>query len=195
MKIGIFGGSFNPPHNMHKKIGLELIEKGYLDKVIYVPTGDKYQKNDLISAKNRFQMLKLMIQDNKNLFVSDYEIKNKLTYTYQTLSYFKKKYPNDEIYFICGSDNLLNFNTWYNYQYILDHYKILVVRRNNDEIVKILRKNKNIIDTNISSSNLSSTKIRRLISMGKDEELLIKLDPAVIEYIRKKKLYRHITVF
>ena len=46
MKIGIFGGSFNPPHNMHKNIALELIEHGYLDKVIYVPTGDSYEKNN-----------------------------------------------------------------------------------------------------------------------------------------------------
>ena len=41
MKIGIFGGSFNHPHNMHKNISLELIQKGYLDSAIYVPTGDK----------------------------------------------------------------------------------------------------------------------------------------------------------
>ena len=44
MKIGIFGGSFNPPHNMHKNISIELLEKGYLDKIFYVPTGDSYNK-------------------------------------------------------------------------------------------------------------------------------------------------------
>ncbi len=51
MKIGIFGGCFNPPHNMHKDIGLNLIKKKYLDRVIYVPTGDQYQKEELIPAK------------------------------------------------------------------------------------------------------------------------------------------------
>ena len=44
MKIGIFGGSFNPPHNMHENIALNLIANGYVDKVIYVPTGDNYNK-------------------------------------------------------------------------------------------------------------------------------------------------------
>ena len=58
MKIGIFGGSFNPPHNMHLGIALELIKDKYLDKVIYVPTGDNYNKIGLISFKDRLNMLK-----------------------------------------------------------------------------------------------------------------------------------------
>ena len=100
MKIGIFGGCFNPPHKMHKSIALELIMNHYLDKVIYVPTGNKYNKTSLIDAKHRYNMLKLMTDDNTTLDVSDYELKNTLTYTYQTLDYFKDKYKKDEIYFI-----------------------------------------------------------------------------------------------
>lgn len=190
MRIGIFGGSFNPPHNMHKKIGLELIEKGYLDKVIYVPTGDKYQKEDLIPAMKRYEMIKLMIKDSHDLSVSDYEIKNKLTYTYQTLSYFHHLYKDDEIYFICGSDNLLEFNTWNNYHYILDKYKILVIQRGEDEIEKITKEYPNVIKTDITISNLSSTKIRELIKENNREELSTKLDSSVIEYIKKENLYR-----
>ena len=189
MKIGIFGGCFNPPHNMHKKIALELIEKNYLDKVIYVPTGDKYQKKGLIDAIDRYKMLCLMTKNNPNLLVSDYEVKNEKSYTYQTLSYFKKKYPADEIYFICGSDNLLDFTTWNNYQYILDCYKILVIKRNDDKVNEMIIKNKNIIETDIPMSNLSSTKIRELLENRKDEELLTKLDESVIEYVKKNRLY------
>lgn len=190
MKIGIFGGSFNPPHNMHKKIGLELIEKGYLDKVIYVPTGDKSQKEDLMEAKKRYDMIKLMIEGNKELMVSDYEIKNKLTYTYQTLSHFRHLYPKDEIYFICGSDNLLEFDTWNNYQYILEKCKILVIQRGEDDIEEIIEKYSNIIKTDITMSNLSSTKIRNLLRANKIKELSTKMDSSVIEYIQQKKLYR-----
>ena len=46
MRIGIFGGSFNPPHKKHKNIAIELIQKNYIDKIIYVPTGNKYNKKD-----------------------------------------------------------------------------------------------------------------------------------------------------
>lgn len=190
MKIGIFGGSFNPPHNMHKKIGLELIEKGYLDKVIYVPTGDKYQKKDLIDATKRYDMVKLMIEDSENLSVSDYEIQNKLTYTYQTLSYFNHLYKKDEIYFVCGSDNLLEFDTWNNYHYILDKYKILVMKRGEDKIEEIVSKYPNVIEVNITMSDLSSTKIREWIKAERIEELGTKMDSSVIDYIKKKNLYR-----
>lgn len=95
MKIGIFGGCFNPPHNMHKKIALDLINNNYLDKVIYVPTGNRYNKKDLIDVKYRIEMLKLMCMDNNNLEGSDFELKNNLVYTYQTLDYFKMEYPDD----------------------------------------------------------------------------------------------------
>lgn len=189
MKVGIFGGCFNPPHNMHKKIALELIEKDYLDQVIYVPTGDAYTKDDLIEASKRYEMLCLMTKNHFNLLVSDYEIKAKKSYTYQTLSYFRKKYPNDEIYFICGSDNLLDFTTWNNYQYILDCYKILVIRRNDDEINEILTDHKNIIEVNIPMSNLSSTKIRKLIKEKNYDELSTKIESSVIKYIEKNNLY------
>lgn len=188
MKIGIFGGSFNPPHNMHKKIGLELIEKGYLDKVIYVPTGDKYQKKDLIDATKRYDMVKFMIEDSENLSVSDYEIQNKLTYTYQTLSYFNHLYSKDEIYFVCGSDNLLEFDTWNNYHYILDKYKILVMKRGEDKIEEIVSKYPNVIEVNITMSDLSSTKIREWIKAERIEELGTKMDSSVIDYIKKKNL-------
>ncbi len=190
LKIGIFGGSFNPPHNMHKKIGLELIEKGYLDKVIYVPTGDKYQKKELIDATKRYDMIKLMVEDSENLSVSDYEIKNKLTYTYQTLSYFNNLYPKDEIYFICGSDNLLEFDTWNNCHYILDKYKILVIQRGEERQGEMVDKYPNVIEADITMSNLSSTKIRNLIKENKYEKLGTKLELSVIEYIKKENLYR-----
>ena len=139
MKIGIFGGSFNPPHNMHKQIALDLINNKYLDKVIYVPTGDYYQKDDLIPAPIRYTMLKIMTKDYPNLEVSDYEIKNKLVYTYQTLDYFRQKYPKDQIYFICGTDNLKELYTWKNYKHILTNYKLLVIKRNHDQVEEIIK--------------------------------------------------------
>lgn len=193
MKIGIFGGSFNPPHNMHKNIAKELIEKGYLDKVIFVPTGMKYEhKNNLLNDKIRVKMLSLMIKDEKNMKISKYELKNKTVYTYETLNYFKKKYKDDEIYFICGTDNLTYMDTWAKGIDILENYKILVIKRDTDdinEIIKRLKKyQKNIIITNIIPNNISSTKIRNMI---KDENKNINnyLDLSVLNYIKRKKIY------
>lgn len=58
MKIGIFGGCFNPPHNMHKKTPMKLIECGLVDRIIYVPTGDNYEYKKMIPFKHRYNMLK-----------------------------------------------------------------------------------------------------------------------------------------
>ena len=63
-RIGIFAGSFNPPHLIHQKIANDLIDNNYLDKVIFLPTGNSYQKNDLISFNHRFKMLELITSNN-----------------------------------------------------------------------------------------------------------------------------------
>ena len=59
MRIGVFGGSFNPPHLMHLNIAKDLLRLKYLDKVIFVPTGNKYSKDDLIDIKYRIVMYRL----------------------------------------------------------------------------------------------------------------------------------------
>lgn len=188
MRIGIFGGSFNPPHKMHKNIALELIQKNYIDAIIYVPTGNKYNKKDLIDAKHRLKMLEIMTKDNNQMSVSNYEVKKFLTYTYQTLDYFKSIYPDDEIYFICGSDNLKDIKTWKNYEYILNNYKLLVVKRNADNITKIVKdlNNNGIIVAEISSENISSTEIRNDLKIENDNP---NIDEDILQYIKRKKLY------
>jgi len=188
MKIGIFGGSFNPPHKMHKKIALELINKKYIDYLIYVPTGNLYPKQNLVNDKIRYKMLELMIKGNNNLEVSDYEF-GKLTYTYQTLKYFKTKYPNDEIYFICGSDNLKQIESWKNYQEILNNYKILIIKRNDDINDLIDKYKNNILVTDIEEDKLSSTMIRKNIKERKIEEIKDYIDREILNYILENGLY------
>ena len=192
MKIGILGGSFNPPHKMHLDMGINLINKQYVDKVIYVPTGSKYKyKNNLLPDKNRLEMLEIITNKYKDLCVSDYELKSEVVYTYQTLKYFKEMNPNDEIYFICGTDNLSYMDKWMNSEEILTNYKILVIRRNNENIDNLLgRFNKyreNIVIADVEQSNISSTDIRERIRNR--ENVLDVLDKDVYEYIKKNKLY------
>ncbi len=194
MKIGIFGGSFNPPHKMHKTIALELIKKHYVDKVIFVPTGSKYKyKNNLLSDEVRLEMLKLMCNDNNNLEVSDYELKDYVVYTYETLNYFKNKYKDDEIYFICGSDNLSYIDMWKKGKDILSNNKILVIKRDTFDINTLLDKYKdykdNIIVTDIKENEISSTKIREMIYNNKGVKDY--LDNKVLDYIVRNKLYRN----
>ena len=192
MKIGVFGGSFNPPHKMHLNIGLELVNKQYVDKVIYVPTGSKYKyKNNLLPDKNRLEMLEILTNKYKNLSVDDYELKDEVVYTCETLAYFKELYPNDEIYFICGADNLSYIDKWKNGEDILNNYKIIAMKRKGEDIEELLKKfvayQNNIIVADVEQQDISSTDIRE--KLKNNENVLDVLDKDVYEYIRTNKLY------
>lgn len=190
MKIAIFGGSFNPVHIMHKQIAQGVIDQGYVDKVIFVPTGNKYKKDYLIEDKYRLKMLEISIRNNEDLKVSDYELGEELKYTYQTLDYFQSQNPNDEIYFILGMDNLIQLKTWKRFEYLVSTYKFLVVYRDKVDIENIKNEYKdylkNIIFTNVKPQNISSRQIREII---KTDHYSDYVEEEVMDYIVKNKLY------
>lgn len=194
MKIGIFGGSYNPPHKMHLDIALDLLNNGYVDKIIFVPTGSKYKyKTNLLSDEQRLEMLMLTIKNDARLTISDYELKDEVVYTCETLAHFSEVYPDDEIYFICGADNLSYMDKWKNGLEILEKYKILVIDRKTNNLKSILKQfckyRKNIVVASIKARDVSSTEIRELIANGDYKSLEKYLDEDVIKYIKKNKLY------
>lgn len=193
MRIGIFGGCFNPPHNMHKEIAETLIKKRYIDKVIFVPTGDTYDKKDLASHKKRVEMLNLTV-DNVDMLVSDISKSEEYKYTYQVMDYYKGKYSQAELYFICGTDNLEWFDKWKRYEYILENYKLLVITRNNDDVEKIMTRYERFKDSiqmaNVEPSPLSSTMIREYIKVGEYEKINGYMDVNVVQYVKEQGLYK-----
>lgn len=197
MRIGLIGGSFNPPHKIHLEVAINLKEKGYVDKVIYIPNiRNPYHDKILIPPRDRYEMVKLMIQDYDYLEVSDIEIRhNRQYYTYETMDIFSKQYPDDDIFFIMGSDNLLEIEHWANYEYLLKTYKIIVIKRDIDDINKIINdkpwlkpyKHNIVIIENKESSSLSSTLIKEMIS--KDQDVEAYLDTKVYDYIKEHHYY------
>ena len=194
MKIGIFGGSFNPPHNMHLNIVETLINEKYLDKVIIVPTGLHYSyKSNLISNEHRYNMLKLLTKHNKKIEISTYEFQDTEIHTYDTLEYYKDNYKKDTIYFICGLDNLSYIDKWYKGNELLKNYKFLVIGRNTnnqEEILNNLKEYKdNITITNITLNNISSSEIRK--NINKKNFIIEKyISNEVYNYIRENNLYK-----
>ncbi len=191
MKIGIFGGSFNPPHNMHKDIVLELLKQNYLDKIICIPTGDNYAKSYLLPIKDRIEMLKLMFKDNDKINISAIELDGSL-YTWDTMNFYQKKYPEDELFFICGMDNLAELSTWHRYEDILKKFKLVVIKRDTDEddaeaALELYEKYKDRIEVaNVKARKISSTFIRgEIIKNGITENLNDMLDEDVKEYMSK----------
>ena len=197
--LAVFGGSFNPPLMSHFNLAKQILENNNkIEKIFFVPVSNKYKKVDLIDDNHRYNMLKLMCEDEEKLNVLDIEIKhNKQLYTIETLDLFKKEYGKDyDICFIMGTDNLKELETWKDPERLLSGYKIIVLGRNDDDIDSIIEESillkkykKSIIQIKeIDRINISSTMIRNKIKNSEDvKEYLLK---KVLDYIEKNNLYK-----
>ena len=193
MKIGVYGGSFNPCHLMHKKLVLELLNNNYFDRIVIIPTGNFYKKSNLLKGEERIKMLEIMFKDNPRVIISDYEFKNNLICTYRSLDYLQNMYKGDELYFILGGDNIKQFHTWKRYEYILDTYNLLVINRVGldikEELDKYSKYKGNLLFVNLNLDDTSSSNIRELFLENKDDEALKYLDKDVYDYIIKNGFY------
>ncbi len=132
MNIAIFGGSFNPVHLGHYEIVRQTLELFSMTKVIVVPAYQNPLKDSLPSVPEdlRIKMLHLTFKGHKNVEISDFELqKRKISYTYQTLSYYKKQYANHQLYLIMGEDAFSSFHLWAEADKILQLSNILVFYR------------------------------------------------------------------
>ncbi len=183
MKVGIYGGSFNPPHKFHREIVEYLLKNKYLDKVIVEPAGDNYKKKDLAKFVDRIEMVKLAFQDIADISTIGNE---GYDYTYEVMDYYKKQYPNDELYFICGEDNIKEIKTWRNAKYLTENYKFLVIGRNKLNV----EYEPYIVKVDMKENDMSSTMIREKIKNNENVDKLV--DSKVRDFIYKHNLYDHI---
>lgn len=140
MKIGIYGGSFNPIHFGHIGLAEWVVENTDLDEVwlMVSPNNPLKDKNILANEQDRLIKAKEAIGENgirkttsgKRIVVSDFEFAlPRPTYTANTLRALHEAYPENEFSLIIGEDNVAIFDKWREYQYILDHYRVLVYPR------------------------------------------------------------------
>ncbi len=178
--IGIFIGSFNPPHKAHIKIVNYLLNNKVVDKVLIVPTENYWDKQDLIDIKHRINMLKYY--ENRNIIIDTEN--NEYPYTYLLMRKLKNTYKEDTLYLIIGADNIINFDKWKEYQELLK-YNIIIMGRDNIDINKYIKKYPNGHFTIIEdfNYNVSSTKLRDNINSRN-------IDEKIIDYIRKNNLYK-----
>ncbi len=128
MKIGIFGGSFNPVHNGHIALARRAKEVFELDKVVFMPAGNPYQKSKTLPIEVRKEILRVALKD--EFEISDLESdETKKTYSADTFEYLHKKYPMDTFYFILGYDCLENFASWVDPGRILANCEIIAASR------------------------------------------------------------------
>ncbi|MFH1771830.1 MAG: nicotinate-nucleotide adenylyltransferase [Candidatus Omnitrophota bacterium] len=185
MKVGILGGTFNPPHIGHLVLARETLEALKLDKVFFIPTNTPPHKvNDNISANHRYAMVKLAIIGEPCFEVLDIEIERKgVSFTVDTVKQLRKKYPGYEFFLVAGSELARDFAEWKDFETIKKNVKIVVAQR---EICP-LDKTDGFIELKISQIGISSSQIRKLLQQGKSAKYFVRDN--VLDYINKHKLY------
>ena len=132
MKIGLFGGSFDPIHRGHIQPVLEAVEQAGLDRVIYLPTGRPPHKPNrrLAPALARYAMTELALLEHDRLWVSAHELSEAApTYTVDTLRHFAEAFSGDEIHLVIGADSFAELSTWVRFEEILERARLVVLAR------------------------------------------------------------------
>jgi nicotinate-nucleotide adenylyltransferase len=167
-KIGVLGGSFDPPHKGHLAISKEALKKYKLKKIIWAITKkNPLKKKSNTNIQNRIKSCKKILKLNKLIKVKFYEDIIKSNKTINLINYLKKKY-NSEIYFLMGADNLINFHKWHKWRERSKKCNIVVFDRYgfkkkslNSKTYKSLNKEK-LKFINFNKVNISSSQLRKI---------------------------------
>lgn len=192
MKLCLFGGTFDPPHVGHLIIAETIQEFERFDRIVFVPASNPPHKEKGISPiEDRLEMLRLTLVNNDNFDVSDIEIeRGGISYTVETVKETKEKFSltSKDLYFLIGSDSLLDFHSWKEYESILNECRVIIALRPgfrpsriDPEILSQIR------FANIPQIEVSSSQIRRRVKSGLTIRYMVP-DP-VRDYISEKDLY------
>ncbi len=193
MNIGIFGGTFNPPHLGHLIVAEHVRETAGLDKVIFIPSyiSPHKQASEEKNAGSRLEMVKLAIEGNSYFTVSDIELRRKGTsYTFETVEALHREHPKDALFFLIGMDNFIEFQTWKYPERIIQHAKLVVMNRPlYQQASEPLRFSESAIFVDVPNIEISSSKIRASVKMHRSIHFLV--PPEVEGYIMQHGLYQN----
>lgn len=190
MKIGIYGGSFNPIHVGHTSLAKSLCVRGLVDEVWFLvsPLNPLKQDKqaDILNYEDRLALARIATEKEDCLHVSDFELHLPVpSYTYTTLQKLSEAYPEHDFSLVIGADNWAHFNRWYKADEIIQNHTIIVYKRPGYDISSVLP---NVIVADTPLFDISSTQIREMIRRGEHPSADM-LSSEVFEYIKSRRLY------
>lgn len=198
-KLGIMGGSFDPPHVGHFIMAETALDALGLDKVLFVPTGKivyKPEGDDRADGIHRYKMIERVIRRNPGFCLTDMEIRHdETTYTANTLRRISEALPGTKLYFIVGADSLDYMEKWYMPERIFRLCTVAAMMRRTIPADRFMDKIRylterygaDIIRVNMPLTDVSSTEIRKRIRRGDSVRYLC--DDEIIDYIKENGLY------
>ena len=197
-RIGIYGGTFNPPHIGHMSASAQAVSALRLDRLLLIPdriAPHKEMPADSASPQQRLEMLSIASKDIPRTEVSDMELRRQgKSYTYETILQLRKQYPEDELILLMGTDMFLCFETWVHPEIILENASLGVFYRGEKDEVQAIQEKMQTMERNGAKIELvknevlpiSSTDLRRMLVFGCADAYL---PQGVGEYIRGHGLY------
>ena len=187
VRTGILGGTFDPIHIAHLHAGETALHGAALDRVLLMPAGDPWQKDDraLTPAARRLEMTRLAIEGVDRFEVDEREtLRDGPTYTIDTLHSFP---PEEELFLILGADAALGLPTWHEWEAVVERAGILVVPRPGADPGLVAETVPSATMLDMAALDLSSTMIRAMAAEGRPFRFLV--PPGVHEYIESTGLY------
>ena len=188
-RTALFFGSFNPIHVGHLIIANTMLQKADVDEVWLVvsPQNPLKERGTLLADYHRLAMARRAVDDNYRLKVCDIEMHLPIpSYTVVTLAALEEKHPDREFCLVMGSDNLETFDRWRNYEYILEHYRLLVYPRPDTEHCKYAT-HPSVTMVDVPMMDISSSYIREQIKERRDVRYL--LTEPVYKYLTEMHFY------
>ena len=196
MRIGLFGGSFDPVHGEHVKLAKAAISALRLDKLYILPSfvaPHKLQGSNA-SGKARAELCRIAFRNVAEAVVDEFEIeRGETSYSYITCAHFRERFPEAEIYFLMGADMLENFPQWRRPEDILKNVTLAACGRANGDLKGYAKTVQTLygkapVLVPFTGEDVSSTRIRVELAFGKEPA---ELDSAVLAHIKKEGLYTH----
>ena len=191
MKIGVFGGTFNPVHLGHIEAAKRILNDLSLDRVFFVPVKKPVHKklDGNASPRDRLAMLELAIVGMPFFSVDPIEVdRDEPSYTVHTLAAYKERYPDSLLHLIIGSDSFNAIDTWFDYMKVIEWALLVVAVRPGDEELRFdLIHRFPFIQPNVNFVDISSSLVRQRLKEGADIESLV--PETVARYIKDKGLY------
>ena len=187
MRTGILGGTFDPIHLAHLHAGETALYQASLDRVVFMPAGEPWQKGDrlLTGAAHRLEMIRLAISDIDGFEVDDRELEREgPTYTIDTVLSFPE---DEELSLILGADAALGLPTWHRWDEVVDRVSVLVVPRPGTDAREVQSVIPQAVFLDMAVLEISGTEIREMAQIGEPFRFLVPL--AVHDYIEALELY------
>lgn len=189
-RIGVFGGTFDPPHVGHLVAASEALHALDLDRVLFVPTGRPWQKSTYTPAEDRFMMTTLAVASHARFAVSRIELDRRgPTYTVETLEAIARFFQGSSLFFIAGTDAVADLGTWHRVTDLAALAEVIAVTRPGAtfDATAVPGDWPRVHTMEIPALDISSTMIRQRLAKGEPIDFLV--PEAVAGYIRQQGLY------